>query len=268
MRSRRPLVGLTLLTLLVLAAAAASLLRNDRPDVAAAAAPPRAVTPPAEERVDVDLVLPGTSPEPEPVAVVEVPPPVVVSEPAPSAPPPREETVPIEPEPVAAPAATVLSGTVVDGVTGAPCAAELWLSIPGDPSTNLVLEAPGGAFEQRLETPGRYALLARCAGKIGVLRDVAVEAGRRTEGLVVTLGEAARVRVAGVVHEGDEVSVPWTCTLLADGAPVGVVVGDSEAELAVPPGPLTARLVVPGSGRRAERTVTAAAGELTTIRFD
>jgi len=263
---RRPLVGLALLTAVVLSIAAASLLRGDRPEaVAAAERPALRRTVPEDATAPAELVLPDASPAPLPL----VPP---AAQPAPSV--ARAEQEPATRpgpgvEPSAAPAHSVLSGIVVDGASGAPCEAEVWLSIPGRPSTNFVVQATGGAFEQRIDEPGRYALLARCAGKVGVLRDVAVGSGARTEGLVVTLREAARVRVADVVRgEGDEASVPWTCTLFLEDAPVGVIVGSTEAELAVPPGTLTARLLEPGTGRRAERSVTASAGELSVIRFD
>jgi hypothetical protein len=267
--TRRPLVGLTILTALVLSFAVASLLRDDRPRaVAAAELPaPRPVLPvPDDAAAPVELVLPDASPAPVPVVPAAAQPvqPVASAQPEPAArPEPSGLELPV------APAQSVLSGIVVDGATGAPCEAEVWLSIPGRPSTNFVVQAPGGAFEQRIEQPGTYVLLARCGGKVGVLGDVPVGAGARTEGLVLTLHEAARVRVADVVRgEGDEASVPWTCTLFRDDAPIGVIVGSTEAELAVPAGTLTARLLEPGTGRRAERSVTASAGELSVIRFD
>jgi hypothetical protein len=92
----------------------------------------------------------------------------------------------------------MLSGTVVDGATGMPCAARLTLSctVDGRPRSETGGSDDDGTFRVQGLAEGTYDLTA-CAGdsRCGVLRGVSVAGGKDATDLAVTLSRGATLRL-------------------------------------------------------------------------
>jgi hypothetical protein len=127
-----------------------------------------------------------------------------------------------------------LRGTTLDGATGQGCASRLVCSAKG---AVVITADEDGTFQIGNLLPGTYHLVATASGqRIGVLRDIAVQPGSGTDGLIVTLMPGALLRLK---HAGKEASLRYQ--IRSNGALVawGGLRPAGSFETAVPPGRLS-----------------------------
>jgi hypothetical protein len=159
-----------------------------------------------------------------------------------------------------------IRGTVLDGVTGKGCVAEITYAIRdhSDQGFGMMNSKEDGTFQIGGLNPGTYDLAARASGqRVGVLRGVSVQAGIETRDLILTVAPGARLRVR---YAGKEGYLHYR--VLSQGTTIagdGVAAGGS-SETAVPSGRLVVECQWPGTASETKE-IEVAVGEEKELVF-
>jgi protocatechuate 3,4-dioxygenase beta subunit len=161
----------------------------------------------------------------------------------------------------------MIVGKVVDPILGRGARAELHCqaAIKGMRTPSLAIVEGDGTFQLRSLDPGTYDLAARVAdGRVAILRGVAVTAGSRTTGVVLSLEPGAKLAVR---YEGAADQAYFSVFL--DGLRIGsdMVRAKASSLQVVPAGKLTLELRPKGSGKKQVREITIDAGEEKEVVF-
>jgi hypothetical protein len=157
-------------------------------------------------------------------------------------------------------------GTIIDGVTGKSCAAELIFVVRGrgDGGFSSMNSAEDGVFEVGGLAAGIYDFAARASGyRAGSLRGVSVQAGVETRDLVLTLRPGAKLRI---LYAGKHGYLNYQ--VLSEGMTVasdGIAAGRS-AEAVVPSGHLVVECHWPSNGSETKE-IDVAVGEEKELVF-